>query len=173
MQPFTRLTAIAVPIDLPNVDTDRIIPARFLRRDKDVPEYASFLSQFRTGKVWDGGRVKGEDVPQIAQDLPNVNIYRGSFGNGVPNIIFMTEPNSPWLDVRRRHAVSMAINRDLLAHVASGADQLAKSGLTIKPVINGFLGAGWGGFTLEPRSKEIGDGAASPAALAGGTAPRW
>ncbi len=43
MQAFTRLTAVALPIDLPNVDTDRIIPARFLRRDKDVPEYAGFL----------------------------------------------------------------------------------------------------------------------------------
>jgi 3-isopropylmalate/(R)-2-methylmalate dehydratase small subunit len=43
MEPFTRLTAVAVPIDLPNVDTDRIIPARFLRKDRGVPEYASFL----------------------------------------------------------------------------------------------------------------------------------
>src|SRR5262249_36111793 len=32
MEPFKTLTAVAVPIDLPNVDTDRIIPARFLRR---------------------------------------------------------------------------------------------------------------------------------------------
>lgn len=32
MEPFTRLTAVAAPIDLPNVDTDRIIPARFLRK---------------------------------------------------------------------------------------------------------------------------------------------
>jgi len=43
LQAFTRLTGVAVPIDLPNVDTDRIIPARFLRRDRDEPEYASFL----------------------------------------------------------------------------------------------------------------------------------
>jgi 3-isopropylmalate/(R)-2-methylmalate dehydratase small subunit len=43
MEPFTRLTAVAVPIDLPNVDTDRVIPARFLRKDRHVPEYASFL----------------------------------------------------------------------------------------------------------------------------------
>jgi 3-isopropylmalate/(R)-2-methylmalate dehydratase small subunit len=43
VQPFTRVTATAVPIDLANVDTDRVIPARFLRKDRNVPEYASFL----------------------------------------------------------------------------------------------------------------------------------
>lgn len=32
MQPFTKLTAIAAPLELANVDTDKIIPARFLRR---------------------------------------------------------------------------------------------------------------------------------------------
>ncbi len=43
MQPFTRLTAAAAPIDLPNVDTDRIIPARFLRKPQDTPGYDRFL----------------------------------------------------------------------------------------------------------------------------------
>jgi 3-isopropylmalate/(R)-2-methylmalate dehydratase small subunit len=32
MQSFTTLTAVAAPIDLANVDTDKIIPARFLRK---------------------------------------------------------------------------------------------------------------------------------------------
>ena len=32
MNPFTRLTAIAAPLDLANVDTDKIIPARYLRK---------------------------------------------------------------------------------------------------------------------------------------------
>ena len=35
MDPFTKLTASAVPMDLPNIDTDRVIPARFLRKSKD------------------------------------------------------------------------------------------------------------------------------------------
>ena len=34
MQAFTRLTAIAAPLDHANVDTDRIIPARFLRKPR-------------------------------------------------------------------------------------------------------------------------------------------
>jgi 3-isopropylmalate/(R)-2-methylmalate dehydratase small subunit len=43
MQPFTRLTAVAAPIDWPNTDTDRIIPARFLRRPQGSPGYERFL----------------------------------------------------------------------------------------------------------------------------------
>src|SRR5215213_5634496 len=31
MQPFTKLTAVAAPLDLANVDTDKVIPARYLR----------------------------------------------------------------------------------------------------------------------------------------------
>lgn len=35
MEPFTKLTAVAVPIDQPNVDTDQIIPARFLGKPRE------------------------------------------------------------------------------------------------------------------------------------------
>ncbi|MGY9106290.1 MAG: 3-isopropylmalate dehydratase small subunit, partial [Alphaproteobacteria bacterium] len=43
MQAFTILTAIAVPIDQVNVDTDQIIPARFLKRERKDPDYPVFL----------------------------------------------------------------------------------------------------------------------------------
>jgi 3-isopropylmalate/(R)-2-methylmalate dehydratase small subunit len=43
MKAFTRLEAVAAPIDLPNVDTDRIIPARFLRKGRETPGYDRFL----------------------------------------------------------------------------------------------------------------------------------
>jgi 3-isopropylmalate/(R)-2-methylmalate dehydratase small subunit len=42
MDAFTSLTAVAVPMDLPNIDTDRIIPARFLRKPRG-PGYEVFL----------------------------------------------------------------------------------------------------------------------------------
>jgi 3-isopropylmalate/(R)-2-methylmalate dehydratase small subunit len=43
MEPFTTLTAVAAPIDLPNIDTDRVIPARFLRKPREAPGYDRFL----------------------------------------------------------------------------------------------------------------------------------
>ncbi len=32
MKPFTKLTAVAAPFDMANIDTDKIIPARYLRK---------------------------------------------------------------------------------------------------------------------------------------------
>ena len=37
MEPITRFTANAVPIDRPNVDTDQITPARYLQKPRSAP----------------------------------------------------------------------------------------------------------------------------------------
>jgi 3-isopropylmalate/(R)-2-methylmalate dehydratase small subunit len=42
MQAFTSLDAVAVPVARPNVDTDQIVPARFLRKPRSVG-YGQFL----------------------------------------------------------------------------------------------------------------------------------
>jgi 3-isopropylmalate/(R)-2-methylmalate dehydratase small subunit len=42
MKPFTRLTAVAAPLDMANVDTDKIIPARYLRKPRE-PGYDPYL----------------------------------------------------------------------------------------------------------------------------------
>src|SRR5712691_4036431 len=69
MQAFTCLTAVAAPIDLANIDTDRIIPARFLRKPKGAPGYASFL--FRDVRFDADGSEKPEFV---LNEMP----YRGA-----------------------------------------------------------------------------------------------
>ena len=43
MEKFSAFASVGVPIDIANCDTDQIIPARFLRRGKDDPEYSKFL----------------------------------------------------------------------------------------------------------------------------------
>ena len=60
MEAFTTLTATAVPIDMVNVDTDQIIPARFLKRLRTDPEYASFL--FHDLRLDDGGAERPEFI---------------------------------------------------------------------------------------------------------------
>ncbi|HEY7648769.1 MAG TPA: 3-isopropylmalate dehydratase small subunit [Methylomirabilota bacterium] len=59
MTPFTRITAPAAPIDLPNVDTDRIVPARFLRKPRG-PDYARYL--FHDLRFTDDGALRSDFV---------------------------------------------------------------------------------------------------------------
>jgi len=64
MEPFTTLTAVAAPLEIANVDTDRIIPARFLRQPRsagyhnwlfrDLREKGGFVldrPEFKTAKI--------------------------------------------------------------------------------------------------------------------------
>ncbi|GAA4322444.1 3-isopropylmalate dehydratase small subunit [Pigmentiphaga soli] len=59
MEPFTRLTAIAAPLDRADVDTDMLIPQRFLRKPLTVG-YRNFL--FYNDRFDADGRLKGDFV---------------------------------------------------------------------------------------------------------------
>jgi 3-isopropylmalate/(R)-2-methylmalate dehydratase small subunit len=63
MEPFTRLTAVGLPIDLPNVDTDRVIPARFLRNPRSAG-YGQFC--FHDMRV----RPDGSEDPDFVLNRP-------------------------------------------------------------------------------------------------------
>jgi 3-isopropylmalate/(R)-2-methylmalate dehydratase small subunit len=81
VRPFTRLTAVAVPVDLPNVDTDRIIPARFLRKPRDAPGYARFL--FHDLRYDDGGAERADFVLNRAPYRPaQILVAAENFGCG-------------------------------------------------------------------------------------------
>jgi 3-isopropylmalate/(R)-2-methylmalate dehydratase small subunit len=66
VEAFTRLTARAVPLDLVNVDNDRIIPARFLRQPRSVG-YEKFL--FHDLRAADAGFVLDRPEYRGAQIL--------------------------------------------------------------------------------------------------------
>jgi 3-isopropylmalate/(R)-2-methylmalate dehydratase small subunit len=80
MEPFTRLTAVAVPFDLPNIDTDRIVPARFLRKPRG-PEYARFLfHDLRFGP--DGSERADFALHQPAYRSARILVAAANFGCG-------------------------------------------------------------------------------------------
>jgi 3-isopropylmalate/(R)-2-methylmalate dehydratase small subunit len=59
MEAFQRLDAVAAPMPVPNVDTDQVIPARFLRKPRK-DGYGQYL--FHDLRFDDGGREKPEFV---------------------------------------------------------------------------------------------------------------
>ena len=61
MEPITSLTGLAVPIDRPNVDTDQILPARYLQKPRSAP-FGDYL--FRDLR-FDAAGVEKADFVQI------------------------------------------------------------------------------------------------------------
>ena len=59
MDAFTSVTAAAVPLDAVNIDTDRVIPARFLHRPRG-PEYAGLL--FHDVRFDEDGRERADFI---------------------------------------------------------------------------------------------------------------
>ena len=43
MKKFTSITAVAAPVDAVNLDTDQLIPARFIRKPRDHADYHLYL----------------------------------------------------------------------------------------------------------------------------------
>ena len=56
MEPFTKLKGIVALLDLPNVDTDQIIPKQFLKRIERTGfgQYLFYDWRFLTGAVESG-----------------------------------------------------------------------------------------------------------------------
>jgi len=63
MEPIGRFTAHAVPIDRPNVDTDQIVPARYLQKPRSAP-FGEFL--FRDLRF----DAEGEEKPDFVLNRP-------------------------------------------------------------------------------------------------------
>jgi 3-isopropylmalate/(R)-2-methylmalate dehydratase small subunit len=82
MQPFTSLTAVAAPIDIANVDTDKIIPARFLRKLRTVTAgYDPYL--FHDLRFGDDGRERAEfALNQPAWREARILVTDANFGCG-------------------------------------------------------------------------------------------
>ena len=82
MKPFTTLTAIAAPIEMANIDTDRVIPVRFLRKLRsDKAGYDPYL--FHDMRFDNDGREKPDFVlNQPAFRKAGILVAGANFGCG-------------------------------------------------------------------------------------------
>jgi 3-isopropylmalate/(R)-2-methylmalate dehydratase small subunit len=69
MEPFVRLTAIAAPIDSDNVDTDQLLPPRFLLKRRNDSAYPLFLFHDQRFDM------AGQERPEFVLNQP---AYRGA-----------------------------------------------------------------------------------------------
>src|SRR5690606_6651229 len=82
MKPFTTLTAVAAPLDMANVDTDRIIPVRFLRKLRNEKAgYESYL--FHDARFDNAGQEKpGFVLNQAPLRKAGILVAGANFGCG-------------------------------------------------------------------------------------------
>jgi 3-isopropylmalate/(R)-2-methylmalate dehydratase small subunit len=82
MKPFTTLTAVAAPIEMANIDTDRVIPVRFLRKLRsDKAGYDPYL--FHDMRFDNDGREKSDFVlNQPAYRKAGILVAGANFGCG-------------------------------------------------------------------------------------------
>ncbi len=71
MEAFTTLTAVAAPLDIVNVDTDRIIPARFLRQPRAAGYHNWLFHDLREkgGFVLDRAEYKAAKILVAAENF--------------------------------------------------------------------------------------------------------
>ena len=80
MQPFVKLTAIAAPYDRVNVDTDQIIPARFLLKRRTDPAYPGYL--FHDLRFAPDGSERDFVLNQPAYRSAQIFVGSENFGGG-------------------------------------------------------------------------------------------
>ena len=80
MEPFRRFTAIAAPMDRDNIDTDQIIPARYLMMPRDE-RYKTYV--FRDLRIDSYGKeIDGFVLNQPAYRDAHIIVARHNFGCG-------------------------------------------------------------------------------------------
>jgi peptide/nickel transport system substrate-binding protein len=130
-----------------------------------INQAANRDAQLKTGAIYAVGGladIAAENVLQYKKDEPKLNMYSFIAPNNNVSYIqrFGWKDNegkkAPWLDVRVRQAMAMAIDRDTYIDAFSNVSNFNKEGLAAEPLYHTSMGY-IKGVTLDPRSKDFGD----------------
>lgn len=80
MKPFETLEAIAAPIETPNIDTDQLAPARFLRKPREDGYQEFLFHDLRFNQ--EGGEIDTFVLNQPAYRSAEILVVNRNFGGG-------------------------------------------------------------------------------------------
>jgi ABC-type transport system substrate-binding protein len=132
-----------------------------------INQAATRDAQLKTGAIYAVGGladIAPENVVPAKKDVPAFNMY--SFIAPSNNVSFIQRfgwlplngKKAPWLDVRVRQAMAMAIDRDSYIDAFSNVSKFKADGLPCDPLYHTSMGY-IPGVTLDPNSKDFGDNA--------------
>jgi ABC-type transport system substrate-binding protein len=124
-------------------------------------------AQLRTGAIYAVGGladISPANIVPMKKDVPGLNLYSYIAPNN--NVSFiqrfgwkpMDGKKPPWLDVRVRQAMAMALDRDAYIDTFSNVSNFVKDGVPAEPLYHTSMGY-IPGVTLDPRSKDFGENA--------------
>lgn len=127
-----------------------------------VTEYASGLSQFEAGNIWEYN-VNQLDIISVRKRNPKMLMLAAdSFSRAPPQVIvFGWRPDSPFRDQRLRQAVAMMIDRDGIIELNFAPSVFTKEGFKVETRWATHISAGEEGRWIDPErnAKDLGDGA--------------
>ena len=121
-----------------------------------VQEYATFLSQFKAGNIYDGTGIIAEDVLPTKKDASQLELMTTYFSTVLNRVGFGAAPG-PFTDERVRQAYVLTWDRDLFLSTVFNADKFKASGLDVT-LINesGLQSNTYKGWLLDPKSSDFG-----------------
>ncbi len=121
-----------------------------------VQEYATFLSQFKAGNIYDGTGVNAEDVMQTKKDAPQLELMTTYFSPVLNRVGFGAGPG-PFTDERVRQAYVLTWDRELFLTTVFNADKFKASGLDVTLINESGLQANfYKGWLVDPNSSDFG-----------------
>ena len=122
-----------------------------------VPEYASFLAQFRSGAIHLASGIRAEDVLPTKRDIPQVEVLPTYFTTRIQRIGFGLAPDSPFRDERLRQAYMMTVDRDLYLETVFNLRNFLDAGMPVDIVYeSGLQSDTYDGWLLDPKGNDFG-----------------
>jgi ABC-type transport system substrate-binding protein len=122
-----------------------------------VPEYASFLAQFRAGAIHLASGIRAEDVLPAKKDIPQLEVLPTYFTTRIQRIGFGLAPDSPFRDDRLRQAYMMTVDRDLYLETVFNLRNFLDAGMPVDIVYESALQSDtYDGWLLDPKGSDFG-----------------